>query len=363
VESNLVFAYAYDRLVEEPYWRGVATSLQRPYGEQGFLSRQMNNVDEHVFLLLYDNPRFLAGRPGLRRWQEKTFTAGAYLVYRRQDAEKGIVRVFDGTRYQAYDCADASPPPACGARSRVVIIDPYVKLRLGPLLVEAEGYVIFGSVEKGKGIPIGNEVGKVLLHGWATRLGYRLPRGFEVLLDLGQAEGDASLPDETFRQKAFHPDYGVGLALYREFLRERTATALAQRLNANVAGTLEPARGLQSNGGVMNSVFLFPRVRWQVNRHLMLKLALVAAWADVQDGEFLFRKGTCAKGDLRCRIKDRYLGTEIDVGLDLAWGFRDGQPHLLFRLDMGYLVFGSQVSADYDAPGMFALRTRLMMVF
>jgi len=35
----------------------------------------------------------------------------------------------------------------------------------------------------------------------------------------------------------------------------------------------------------------------------------------------------------------------------------------MFRLDMGYLVFGKQVRDDYDAPGIFALRARLMMVF
>lgn len=358
--SNFILAYAYDRLVEEPYWRDITREAQRPYGEQTFLSRQQNNVEEHVLVLAYANKKFLSGVRSLKMWKRKELTVGAYVVYRKMGAYEGILRYDNGR--EIYDCGVASPPPACGADSKVGIIDPYVKLRLGPLLVESEGYVIVGKTEPGKGIPIGDSVTKALIYAWVARVGYTLLSKWDLVVDVGQSSGDDLYSNETFTQRPMHSDFGVGLILYREFLRERSATALAQRLNSTVAGVLSPARSLQTNGGVVNSTFLYPRVRYHVNPNLTLKLALLMAWSDKSGPDnFLFADVSCEGVSGPCM--DNYIGTEIDVGVDYRWAGAVGSEHLLFRLDMGYLVFGRQVRDDYDAPGIFALRARLMMVF
>jgi len=358
--SNLVLVYAYDRLVEEPYWQDISRDSQRPYGEQTFLSRQKNNVEEHVLVLAYANKNFLSHVPSLKMWKHKELVLGAYVVYRKMGAYEGILRYDNGR--EIYDCGVPSPPPACGAESKVAIIDPYVKLRLGPFLVESEGYVIVGKTEPGKGIPIGDSVGKALIYAWVARLGYTLFKKVDLVVDVGQASGDDVYGNDTFTQRPMHSDFAVGLIMYREFLRERSATALAQRLNSNVAGTLSPARSLQTNGGVVNSTFLHPRVRWHVNKSLTLKLALLMAWSHKSGPDnFLFDKVSCEGESGLCM--ERYIGTEIDVGVDFRWAGRVGHEHLLFRLDMGYLVFGKQVRDDYDSPGVFALRARLMMVF
>ena len=358
--SNFVMAYAYDRLVEEPYWKDISRDWQRPYGEQTFLSRQQNNVEEHVLVLAYANKDFLSKVPSLKMWKHKELVVGAYVVYRKMGAYEGILRYNNGR--DLYDCGVPDPPPACGAESNVAIIDPYVKLRLGPFLLESESYVIVGKTEPGKGIPIGDKVGKALIYAWVVRLGYTLFKKYDLLVDAGQSSGDDAYANETFTQRPMHSDFAVGLIMYREFLRERSATALAQRLNSTVAGVLSPARSLQTNGGVVNSYFLHPRVRWHVNKNLTLKLALLMAWSHKSGPDnFLFDKVSCDGESGPCM--ENYIGTEIDFGLDFRWAGRVGHEHMMFRLDMGYMVFGKQVRDDYDAPGIFALRARLMMVF
>lgn len=358
--SNFILAYAYDRLVEEPYYKDISREWQRPYGEQTFLSRQQNNVEEHVLILAYANKSFLSHVKSLDMWKHKELVLGAYVVYRTMGAYEGILRYDNGR--EIYDCGVPAPPPACGAKSRVTIFDPYVKLRLGPFLLESEGYVIVGKTEPGKGIPIGDNVEKALIYAWVARLGYTLRKKWDLLVDVGQASGDNAYADPTFTQRPVHSDFAVGLIMYREFLRERSATALAQRLNSNVAGTLSPARSLQSNGGVINSYFLHPRVRWHVSKNLTLKLALLMAWSHKSGPDnFLFDKVSCAGASGLCM--ENYIGTEIDFGLDFRWAGPAGHEHLMLRVDMGYLVFGKQVRDDYDAPGIFALRARLMMVF
>ncbi|MDY0004692.1 MAG: hypothetical protein RBU30_25575, partial [Polyangia bacterium] len=364
--SNLLVAYAYDRLVEEPYWKDISLEGQRAYGESAFLSRQLNNVDEHVLVIAYSDPKFLSQVRSLDAWKDKSLTAGVYAVYRRQGRLDRILRynVDGSSTYAAYDCEGANPPPACGARSKIGIVDPYLRLRLGPILLETESYFIFGKTEPGRGIPIGSEVGKALIYGWVTRAGYSPMKKMELLLDLGQASGDKVYGNEVFRQRAMHPDYVPGLILYRMFLRERSATALAQSLNSNVAGVPTPSRGLQSNGGVLNSYFLYPRMLWAIHPMLTLKVALLSAWSHRPE-QYLYRVTGCEKGvkGASCRLTDNHIGTEVDVGVDVRWGGVPGIEHLFFRFDMGYLVFGKQVASDYDAPGVFALRMRLMFVF
>jgi len=286
---------------------------QRPYGEQTFLSRQQNNVEEHVLVLAYANKNFLSHVKSLDMWKRKELVVGAYFVYRTMGAYEGILRYDNGR--EIYDCGVAAPPPACGAESRVTIIDPYVKLRLGPFLVESEGYVIVGKTEPGKGIPIGDSVEKALIYAWVARLGYTLLKKFDLLVDVGQASGDDVYGDDTFTQRPMHSDFAVGLIMYREFLRERSATALAQRLNSNVAGTLSPARSLQSNGGVVNSTFVYPRVRWQVSKSLTVKLAMLMAWSHKSGPDnFLFNEVSCAGASAACM--ENYIGTEFDFGPD-----------------------------------------------
>lgn len=352
--QSLYLGYAYDRLVEEPFWPEYGIDFQRPYGEQTFLSRQRNNVEEHVGILLYRWENWARKLPKLKRWGRSDLMAGIYFVYRKQRAVKGIVRVWDeqAMGYLSYDCGVAEDVPLCGSTSDVFIIDPHVKFKLGRLLsVESEAYVITGSTEP-RAVPIGDIVNKANIYGWVVRAGSSPLRWLKVEMEGGQASGDQSFSDRTFTQRPMHPDYNVGLIMYEEFLRERSATSLAYGYPSRSDPTkVWAARGLQSNGGVINSFYFMPTVTYAPLDFLKVRLAVLNAWSHKQEG-YLFQTG-----------RGRHIGTEVDIGLDLSWGLgEDTLRHMLLRLEGGYMVFGSQVSADYDAPGIFSIQARLAFV-
>ena len=77
-DHMLILGYAYDRLVEEPFWPEFGVDFQRSYGEQMFLSRQKNNVEEHVGILLYRWQNWARRWPKLKRWGRSDFMAGIY---------------------------------------------------------------------------------------------------------------------------------------------------------------------------------------------------------------------------------------------------------------------------------------------
>lgn len=350
---HLYLAYAYDRIVEEPNVPGLPSDFQRPYGEQTFLSREQNNVDEHVGILLYQWNHFADSVPWLKRWGPTALKAGLYVAYRRQRTTAGIVRLWDSATngYVAHDCT-TEDLPICGGKNDIMTLDPYFNIHLGRLVTAgAEAYFVRGQTDR-RAIAIGPGVTRVAAYGWVTRVQSSVLRWLGMSAEAGQAAGDANFSDRTFRQVSAHPDYNVGLILYEEFLRQRSATALAYAYPYRQDPTkVWASRGLQSNGGVIDSFYFMPMVSASPVEFLKVRLAVLTAWAHRQDGA-LFPTG-----------RGRRIGTEVDLGLDVKWGLGDDElSHLLLRVETGYLFFGPQVAPDYAAPGSFSIQARVAFV-
>ena len=251
----------------------------------------------------------------------------------------------------AHDCS-TEHLPICGSRSNLILFDPYLDVRVGRALrVRAEFYTIQGQVDS-REISLSDSVDGYSTYGWALRAATLPWRWLGFKLEAGQAAGDKDYRDATFRYRPMHPDHNVGLVLYEEFLRQRTAASLAGAFSgALVAGRTPAVTALQSGGGVVDSYYFIPTVVLQPFDFAVLRMAVLTAWSHKQDG-ILFQKG-----------RGRHIGTEVDMGLDLTWGMGDDDlRHLFFRLEGGYLFFGPQVRPDYDASGAFTVQARLAFV-
>jgi hypothetical protein len=254
--------------------------------------------------------------------------------------------------FAPHDCS-SSGLAQCGTDSDLYILDPYLSIKLGRLLsLQSEGYLITGPTEP-TAAPLGQNVTRVRAYGWAVRATTKVLRWLHFRLDTGQASGDGSHSDNVYRQRAMHPDHNVGLIMYGEFLRQRSAMAPLTHPTSYPAN--EPrtwgSRGAQSNGGVINSYYLMPTLVANFVEFFTMRLAVLSAWSHKQDG-YLFPTD-----------RGRHIGTELDLGMDVRWGKGDDTlSHLLLRLEGGYLLFGSQVQDDYNARGAFSLQARLAFV-
>lgn len=326
--SPIIFAYAYDKLVEDPLELDRPRAYYRPLGESGFLSSGEDDVQEHVFVLLYRDPE-------LEVFDETdSLSCGLYVVLRSQ------------THSRKEEVTDASgeviSTTYTGEGSLVHIWDLWAKLRLGPLEFETEWLAILGHTDGG--IPLGK--GDLLkkearIFAGAVRLGW-LTELVDGVFELGYSSGDDNMADETFSQRASHPDYNVGLLLFEEVLRERTARTLGRDLST----------GLQSNGGVFNATYLFPRVRYRPLPWLEGVLGLLLAWRDeptLQSGLYDAKRGD-------------FLGAEIDLAIKVHWE----EAHLFANLETGYLIFGDGLKDKYlveGTTGAWTLQGRLAFEF
>jgi hypothetical protein len=314
--SPIIFAYAYDKLVEDPLELDQPRAYYRPIGESGFLSSGEDDVQEHVFVLLYRQPE-------LELFAETdSISAGLYVVIRTQSASrKEEVKDQNGDKlYTQYS----------GEGSLIHIWDFWAKVRLGPLDFETELLTIQGRTDGG--VPIGK--GKLLkkdaaIYAGALRLGW-LTDSLDGVFELGFSSGDANLSDDTFSQRASNPDYGVGLLLFREVLRERTARVLGRALSP----------GLQSNGGVINATYLFPRARYRPLPWLEGILGVLVAWRNEPTLNLYSDKD------------GSFLGAEVDLAIKARWE----EAHLSFALETGYLFFGDALKfmRRDDASGTFS---------
>lgn len=322
--SNFVLAYAYDKLVEDylPSDRGRA--YYRPLGESGFLSDDDDDVEEHVLVLLYRNTE-------LELWEETDqLNVGLYVVLRTQ-----------GKSTQPKDSTGkVTGGDYTGTGSLVHIWDFWIKARLGPVELETEWLFIRGHTDGG--IPIPPELEKdAEIDAGAVRLSY-LGKALDGVLEVGYSSGDADMSDSTFSQRPCHPNFGVGLLLFREILRERTARTLGRKMST----------GLQSNGGVFNATYLFPRVRYRPLPWLEGILGVLVAW----------RNEPTRQASLYDKKSGDFLGAEVDAAIRATWA----EAHLHFALETGYLVFGDALKDDYldkDAAGAFTLQTRVSFEF
>jgi hypothetical protein len=364
--SNLLFAIGYDKIVEEPcevrtgsisnctllspealwnkYQGTPANPGDRPIGSQGFLARPKNDVDQAVLVLLYNAERIKLVRP------DDQLMAGTYIVLRKQH-QSFTKDPQDGDTSNR----DVNGNPV-DSGSFVQIYDFYVKARVTRAYAEGEVLAIIGDTTGGVPLPP-NSKKTVRLHGGVGRAGYVSPM-LDAIMEAGWASGTSDLEAERFTQRPLHPDYGVGLVLYRQVLRERSYQVY----------TPFNARGFSSQGGVIDSTYIFPRVRFRPPltklKGLELIVGVLAAWADKQDDRLF---GATFPDD---RKRGKYLGTEIDAALRYSFY----EDHIRFTFEGGYLWFGEQLRGvdpdtgypyvgDYWARGSWTLQSRIACVF
>ncbi len=350
-ESNLIVGYAYDKLSEAPWLTAEGFERRyRPFGQQGFISRGKNDdVNEHVFLAVYNVPdwdvvrytdEYKVGMYGVLRTEEEGSTFPSEDVF--TDPNANCSGSSDPADY--VECVDTG--------SMVWILDFWYKLRYGPWYSEAEALKIGGETFGGIPYPAKNKLRHANITSGVWRGGY-LTDKLDGVLELGHASGDNFLEYGDFKQRAIHPDYNVGLILFEEILRERTARAFLQFASEE---NPDGAQGFASKGGVINSNYIYPKGRWRPGiGGLEVVGALLFAWVDTLPDSGV--NGLIFPYSDEGRSK--YLGTEADLAIKMAFAGK-----MYFSLESGLLIFGDALKARLpNADTSFTLQSRLAFMW
>ncbi len=141
---------------------------------------------------------------------------------------------------------------------------------------------------------------------------------FVATLEWGWASGDADPNDGVSRRFKFDPNHNIGLLMFNEVLRWKTARAATSAQDPEL--TQRPSPGadlLPSEGGVFGATYLNPTVVYRPIKELDLKFGAVIAQttADVVDPVRVGTSGVFENydgGDPRSHD----LGIELDAGVE-----------------------------------------------
>ncbi len=311
-KSGLTVAFAFDRIAtdaisdDEPDAERACTSC----APQILLAQPNDDVNQWVGVASYKNEK-------VALWSQRDLVqAGVYIVRRSQRLSDTVVWIIDG----------------------------YLKARVGPLGVESELVSMSGTTSALDG----TNPKDISIKFGVARAGYYDPL-FDAELEVGQAPGDDSATDENFTGYNLHADYNVGLLLYEEVLAARSARAWG-----------EDARGLWSNGGVTNSRYVMPKVRWRPLEGLTLIGAFLWARANQNDAVMWAETREPDPVDLN-------LGWEMDLAARYDFA---GRAH--FKVEAGYFVPGRalwkdvspevpdlQITDDDQASAAYTVQARL----
>ena len=365
--SKLVVGYGYSVISEAPLLAYEPFERQfRPFGQQGFISRgRRDDVDEHILLAVWNDPWWQPGGRLSRDTDE--LRIGFYGVMRRsREGSTNPSQVVPGDTCGVFE---GETVPCRDTGSKVWIADLWYRFRYGPFFSEAEALKIGGTTFGGVPYPIRNEKKKANITGAVARLGFisRDPATdplrqlvgiepyerdlWEVELELGHSSGDDELEDEEYKQRALHPDFNVGLILFEEVLRELSARTYGPPFFSDE--NPEGAKGLMSNGGVINANYVLPKVRyhlpWGESR---LVVGLLMAWVDTlaDTGTAMFYADDTDSSS---------LGTELDVALKTRFN-----GHMDLSIEGGWLWYGDALqSALPNADHSFSIQSRLAFIW
>lgn len=328
----LFFAVGFDRLVEDPQnqYYGYKCDPDDPDDDP-----RCAPTDDHS----YSVDRDTAARPE-NWWAENdddVWEMLYVLIYKGEDVDLGGTPSDLTAGFYAVNRRQGE------TESNVWIYDAYVRLVRRHLYIEGEGLTIRGSsraIELLSSNPdqLYKETG---IWGAVGRVGYTSkPQDFTF--EMGWASGDEDPLDETFTNRPLHPDYNVGLLLYEEVLSRASAIQWT-----------ESADGLWSNGGVYNSIYVFPNIRRELLPGWNAKAGVLLAKPHKPDGAVI-------KTD---EDADAFLlGWEADAGLDIKF-----QDHMLFALEGGFGKVTDRI--DYAAYGLtdegrvWTVQTRIAYAF
>jgi hypothetical protein len=194
--------------------------------------------------------------------------------------------------------------------------------------------------------------------------GVAMDKKWQAMLEWGYASGDNQVfggRDRVFTQRPLHSDYHVGLLMYPVALAIQTADSYG------VA-----ARPLWSKGGVWNSMYWFPQVRYQLMNGVEVLGAFLLAWADTLNEAYpnaasarqaAFTGNPAAQlAATQCSAfdPDCFLGWEADVALKVTWGEND---LLRWSTEFGIMNAGGALAQELSSDLLWTLQTRIAMVF
>jgi hypothetical protein len=167
-------------------------------------------------------------------------------------------------------------------------------------------------------------------------------------LEWGYASGDDDPLDGMVQTFRFDPNYNVGLILFDEVLRWKTARSAALLPDASLAPGADP---LPSGGAVFGATYLHPSLILRPLRELDVRLGAVLAQAtvDVVDPARLALDGRYRNYD-GGRPGARDLGLELDLGLEYRLAL-EGATTLELGAQGGVL-FPGRAFADASGHGL-----------
>lgn len=346
----LYFIFAIDRLVEDPLIQYYGYKCDPDTTED---DPRCGPTDDHS----YTEPRDANYRPD-NWWTENDddvveFVYG--LIYRGESLDWGAHKSDFTLGFYSVNRKQIE------TASNVWILDGYTKLDYRKLYVESEAVtirghssaiVLPGAVAEGSDDPLYKEP-----RIWSAvgRVGYQ-SQPFAATWETGFASGDDNVADERFSGRAITGEYNVGLILYDEVLERATRYRWT-----------DAANGLWSGGGVYNSVYVFPNVRYTPIKNWDLHAAFLMAWPHKADGAIILR-GPEAGDD--AQVQSRALGWEADLALKSTW-----HDHILFSLEGGFAKVTDRIPYEdlgiahftlggLDVPGgVYTVQTRLAYEF
>lgn len=221
----------------------------------------------------------------------------------------------------------------------------------GEVFADFEAVYRVGAVNEPTAFAVGDD--QALAAGaFATRAGVALEREHDLRrfahlvasLEWGMASGDADPSDDELHRFVMNPNHGVGLILFSEILRFKSARSQAQR----DFGSEQRLERASTRGGVAGATYLNPVLAYRPLPDLTLKVGAVvasatSAWVDPVSVESGSQRSNFDGGS----PFNRSLGREIDVGIEHTLAL---EPPTLARLSLeGALAFPG--SAFDDAEG------------
>ncbi len=288
---------------------------------------QADDVGQTLFVLRYggDDLPWLDGGKG-------DLAAGTYLVHRAQEETD----------------------------SGVWVIDLYAKLDAWHFRFEAEGVMISGDTAAialpgsintdPNADPLQKTSG---IKGYVARLGYGGERA-RIQLENGYASGDENVADADFTGRPLSPDHNAGLLIYEEILARITSALWT-----------DSARGLWSNGGVYNSMYVLPTVRVFPVEDLVVLAGFMTAYPDAPDGAII----RCSPDDkVGCASAPTQQATAATIGWEVDGAVKyTYNDHLLLSVEAGYAKTTDRLpleAAGLDPAGkFFTLQSRVAWQF
>jgi hypothetical protein len=283
-----------------------------------------DDVMEMIYVLIYKGEGLSVGSSTM------DLTAGTYVVNRMQPETDSNITIVDAYLRFMWSglYLEAEALHIAGETSAIALpgaFDAYAQVA-DPLAKEADiwGYVVKGGLQ-----------GRLL----------------SLIMEHGYASGDEDATDTAFTGRPLHPDHNVGLLLYEEILARVTATSWT-----------ESAEGLWSQGGVYNSRYFYPHIRWRPMDNWEVSAAYLVAFPDKPDGVRI----RCAEGDdVECAIydaEDKALGTEFDIGLKHRF-----HNHVDLTLEAGWARTTDRIPVEnygLNPDGkFFTLQSRVAFLF